>query len=178
MILSVNLSPRQFQQTDLADQIAAIAFEEGVAPASIELEITESTAMQDALAAETILQRLAKRQFGIAIDDFGTGYSSLAYLRRFPVDTIKIDRSFVKEIPANVNDAVLVSTIIRLGKGLGLRVVAEGVETLAQRHFLAAHGCDMLQGFWYAKPMDAGAMLHFIGAAQARLPASQESAVP
>ncbi|MHC8287245.1 EAL domain-containing response regulator [Pseudomonas sp. XS1P51] len=166
--MSINLSPRQFQQASLADEIARIVAEEGVPATSIELEITETTAMADADAAAVALHQLASHDFSIAIDDFGTGYSSLSYLMAFPVEKLKIDRSFVKHIPGNANDSALVSAVIKLAKSLGLRVVAEGVETVAQRNFLAAQGCDLLQGYWYSKPLDCAAFIDFIGVAHAR----------
>jgi diguanylate cyclase (GGDEF)-like protein/PAS domain S-box-containing protein len=166
--MAINLSPRQFQQCGLADDIARIAAEEGVAATSIELEVTETTAMTDVDAAAVTLRQMAGQGFGIAIDDFGTGYSSLAYLRRLPVDKLKIDRSFVKDIPGDINDSVIASAVIKLAKGLGLRVVAEGVELEAQHQFLASHGCDLLQGYWYARPMDAAAFLQFIATEKGR----------
>jgi len=166
LTMAINLSPRQFQEAGLSDAIAAIAAEEGVAVGQIELEITESAAMADAEAAAAILRQLSERGFSIAIDDFGTGYSSLAYLRQFPVKKLKVDRSFIKDLPGKESDAVVASAIIQLAKSLDLQVVAEGVETDAQRVFLAARCCDLLQGYWYAKPMDAQAFEQFIGTAQ------------
>ena len=171
LTMAINLSPRQFQQADLVADIVAIAQDEGVHPSSIELEVTESTAMADVEAAAVTLQELAMRGFGIAIDDFGTGYSSLAYLRRFPVDKLKIDRSFVCSIPEDVNDAVIASAVIRLGKSLGLRVVAEGVENEIQRNFLAAQGCDFLQGYGYGYPMTPAAFIACASAARIGLAA-------
>src|SRR3546814_1473029 len=114
--MAINLAPRQCQQASLAEEIARIVAEEGVPATSIELEITETTAMADADAAAIVLHQLATYNFSIAIDDFGTGYSSLAYLMAFPVDKLKIDRSFVKDIPGNANDSSLVSAVIKLAK--------------------------------------------------------------
>ena len=166
LTMAINLSPRQFQEVGLADAVATIAAEEGVENGQIELEITESAAMADAEVAAEILHQLSARGFSIAIDDFGTGYSSLAYLRQFPVRKLKVDRSFIKDLPGKENDAAIATAIIQLAKSLGLQVVAEGVETDAQRLFLAARCCDLMQGYWYAKPMDAQAFEQFIGTAQ------------
>ena len=161
LTVAVNLSARQFRQENLAEAIRKILAETGCDPAAVELEITESTAMEHADESAAVLNTLHRLGLGIAIDDFGTGYSSLSYLKRFPVDKLKIDRSFIMDIPADLNDAAIARAIIQMATSLGLTVVAEGVETQAQRDFLALHGCRLLQGYWYAKPMDAGAFAEF-----------------
>ncbi len=162
LFIAVNLSPRQFRQADLASQIAAIVAEAGIAAADIELEITEGTAMHDAEAAITTLRELAAFGFRIAVDDFGTGYSSLAYLKRFPLSKLKIDRSFIRDLDDDDSDAAIVSAMIQMASSLGLSVVAEGVETAVQRDFLAQRGCHLLQGYWYARPMDGAAFTRFV----------------
>ncbi len=129
--------------------------ETGLPPRLLELEITESTAMQQTDATLRTLKKLKQLGVSIAIDDFGTGYSSLSYLRRFPVDKVKIDRSFVAEVPGNRDQGAIVSAIIALAHALQIRVVAEGVETEAQREFLKSCGCDFIQGFLVGRPVDA-----------------------
>ncbi|MDD5240688.1 MAG: EAL domain-containing protein [Sulfuricella sp.] len=152
---AVNLSPRQFRQENLVEDILGILGEFDVPASALELEITEGAAMENADAAIGQLNQLNRHGFSIAIDDFGTGYSSLGYLKRFPVSKLKIDRSFVMDIPGDANDTAIAIAVIQLAKSLGLKVVAEGVETDVQRQFLSDQGCDILQGYWYSKPLDA-----------------------
>lgn len=153
--MAVNLSPRQFRQKKFPEKVQAILDETGLEPKYLELEITESCAMEH--AGETINQLNELNQMGmyLAIDDFGTGYSSLAYLQRFPIQKLKIDRSFVNDIHDDDNDAAITKTIIGLAHSMHLRVVAEGVETEHQADWLRQQGCDQAQGFLYAKPMTA-----------------------
>jgi EAL domain-containing protein (putative c-di-GMP-specific phosphodiesterase class I) len=124
-------------------------------PRSVQIELTESAIMVDPEAAVETLRALREMGFHIAVDDFGTGYSSLGYLRRFPVDTLKIDRTFISDLPDDPEAAVLVRTIINLGLSLGLRVVAEGVETAEQADFLQREHCHLAQGFYYTRPLPA-----------------------
>ncbi len=154
--IAVNLSARQFRSPELADTVRRIVEDAGVDPRTIEIEITESTLMHDGGQALATLQALAALGIRISIDDFGTGYSSLSYLKRFPVHLLKIDRSFVRELPANTDDATIVRAIAGLAASLGLRVVAEGIETEDQLRFLQGVGCDEGQGFLFAPPMPAG----------------------
>jgi diguanylate cyclase (GGDEF)-like protein/PAS domain S-box-containing protein len=152
VVVSVNVSPRQFKDPMLLDDIAEILAETGMAPELLELEITESMIMHHVdIAAE---KAAAMKELGIklAIDDFGTGYSSLSQLKRFPIDTLKIDRAFVRDIPESADDTAITKAVVSLGKALGVRVVAEGVETAAQFAFLRANGCDEIQGFYISKP--------------------------
>lgn len=151
--IAVNLSPRQFRQKNFPGKVEAILRETQLPPEYLELEITESCAMEH--AGETINQLNQLNQMGmyLAIDDFGTGYSSLAYLQRFPIQKLKIDRSFVTDIHDDMNDAAITKTIIGLAHSMQLRVVAEGVETEHQAEWLRQRGCDQAQGFLYAKPM-------------------------
>jgi len=153
--IAVNLSARQFNDPQLPKVVARALKETGLPPRLLELEITESTAMQQTDVTLRTLKKLKSLGVSIAIDDFGTGYSSLSYLRRFPVDKVKIDRSFVAEVPADRDQGALVSAIVALAHALQIRVVAEGVETEAQREFLRACGCDFIQGYLVGRPADA-----------------------
>jgi EAL domain-containing protein (putative c-di-GMP-specific phosphodiesterase class I) len=155
--ISVNLSARQFNDPQLPKMVARALKESGLPPHVLELEITESTAMQQTDMALRTLKRLKQMGVSLAIDDFGTGYSSLAYLRRFPVDKIKIDRTFVSDLPGDHDQGAIVSAIVALAHALQIKVVAEGVETEAQRDFLVSCGCDFIQGYLVGKPVDADA---------------------
>jgi len=150
--IAVNLSPREFQQDDLPDLIFAILTETGLAPERLEIEITETAIFADANRALSIVRRLKDAGISVAMDDFGTGYASLATLQSFPFDKIKIDRSFVGQIEINSQAAVIVRTVLGLGRSLGIRVVAEGVETAEQMRFLVAERCDELQGHFFGMP--------------------------
>ncbi|WP_445261881.1 bifunctional diguanylate cyclase/phosphodiesterase [Pseudomonas sp. EA_35y_Pfl2_R5] len=153
--ISVNLSARQFAEGDLDRRIAQIIEQSGVAPACLELELTESILMEDVANAMQTLTSLKKLGVGIAIDDFGTGYSSLNYLKQFPIDVLKIDRSFVDGLPHGEQDGQIARAIIAMAHSLNLTVIAEGVETLAQLDFLRGHDCDEVQGFLLGRPMPA-----------------------
>jgi diguanylate cyclase (GGDEF)-like protein/PAS domain S-box-containing protein len=151
--MGVNLSPRQFQHSDLRRMIAAALDDSGLDPSRLELEITESTAMQNTERTAAILRSLRNMGVQIAIDDFGTGHSSLNYLRTFPIDCVKIDQAFVHEIEGSASDRAIVAAVIAMAHGLNLRVTAEGVETEAQLQFLREHGCEEVQGFLFSKPI-------------------------
>lgn len=153
--VSVNLSARQFRQHDLVERIFAITEEYCLLPQRLEIEVTESVAMEDAEVASQRLHALSERGFSIAIDDFGTGYSSLSYLKRFPADRIKLDRSFVGEIPQDSDSMAVASAVIKLASSLGYEVIAEGVENEAQREFLLNEGCNMMQGYLFGRPLVA-----------------------
>ncbi|MFC4274709.1 putative bifunctional diguanylate cyclase/phosphodiesterase [Achromobacter aloeverae] len=155
LVVAVNISPRQFAHPDFLRMVARVVAETGVDPARIELEITEGMLMHDHRRGEGLLHALRELGLRLAIDDFGTGYSSLAYLKRFPVDMLKIDQSFIRSLRPDGNDAAIVRAMINMARHLGLRVIAEGVETTAQRGWLRDWGCDEIQGFWYGKPMPA-----------------------
>lgn len=152
--VSVNVSPRQFRQDDLLDSIKGSLAESGLSPFSLMLEITEGVLMQDPERSGAILTELRSCGVRIAIDDFGTGYSSLAYLKKFPLSVLKIDKSFVDELPHCDEDVAIISAVLSLARGLGLSVVAEGVETDEQLQFLASRGCDLVQGYLKGKPMN------------------------
>ena len=165
--LAVNLSARQCHGPGLLPLLDRLLHEQGLDPDLLELEITESAAMQDPERSRTLLRALRQRGIKVAIDDFGTGYSSLSYLKLFEIDRIKIDRGFVKDIETDPNDAVIVEATIALAHSLGLAVVAEGVETAAQRDFLRAKQCEEAQGYLFARPMplaDFEALLRTAGA--------------
>jgi diguanylate cyclase (GGDEF)-like protein len=150
---NVNLSARQFHQPDLAGDIAEVLEESDLDPQNLELEITETVAMEDARATLVILGDLKSLGVGLAIDDFGTGYSSLAYLKRFSVDTLKIDRLFVAGLGESAEDEVIVTAMIGLARDLGLRAIPEGVETFEQLQRLRELGCDVAQGFYFSRPL-------------------------
>jgi len=151
--VSINLSIKQFASRNLVERILEVVDDAGIEPALLEVEITESTLMHDERALVAELERLRERGVRVSVDDFGTGYSSFAYLRRLPVDAIKIDRSFVKDIEDSEADAELTASIVGMGRALGLRVIAEGVETEGQRDRLAGWGCHEMQGFLYCRPL-------------------------
>ena len=153
LYLSVNVSARQFAQADFVDHVAETLRASGAPAERLVLELTESVVLDNVAGATEKMIALKALGVGFAVDDFGTGYSSLAYLARLPFDQIKIDRSFVSNLPGSANDAAVAHTIITLAESLGLSVVAEGVETEAQRAFLERHGCPSFQGYLFAKPM-------------------------
>ena len=153
--VSVNTSALEFHDTDFTKNISAILKETGLKPCCLELELTENVLMQDAEFADPVLQTLSELGVKLAIDDFGTGYSSLSYLKQFPINTLKIDQSFVHKMIGNPADASIVSAVINLGKTLNLRVIAEGVETPEQQAFLVAQQCDEAQGYYFGRPMVA-----------------------
>ena len=153
--VAVNLSAEQFQSGAIAERIAALLADAGLPAEALEIEITESVAMRDAATAVRTLRALKAQGVEIAMDDFGTGFSSLSYLKRFPIDILKIDRSFVQDIPDDEEDAAIVRMIAALAKTLGLTLHAEGIETQPQRHFLLAHGCHRAQGYDVSPPLSA-----------------------
>jgi diguanylate cyclase (GGDEF)-like protein len=166
--MAVNLSTRQFRQTDLAEEISAALRDTGMAPGDLELELTESAIMDNLAAAASVLAELEQLGIRIAVDDFGTGYSSLSYLKSFPIHCLKIDRSFIRDIPGDENDTAIVRTIIALARSLGLTVVAEGVETDAQLAYLRANHCDQVQGFLFSRPLPPDDCVNLMRAALRR----------
>ncbi len=155
--VAVNLSARQFQQQNLAQLIDRVLTETRLEAQYLEVEITETIAMQDVNVTISVLEKLQAMGTYISIDDFGTGYSSLATLKQFPLNTLKIDRAFVKDLMTDAKDAALIRAIVALGHGLDLIVIAEGVETAEQQEFLCSVGCDAMQGYWFSKPLPAEA---------------------
>jgi diguanylate cyclase (GGDEF)-like protein len=162
--LLVNLSVRQFQEPALVQQVAETLAREGLPPELLELEITESVAMRDTAASEDVLGGLRSVGVRLSIDDFGTGYSSLEYLRRFPIHTLKVDRTFVRDVQTDEGDAAIVSAVVAMAHRLGLTVIAEGVEHPGQLEFLRAQGCDAVQGFLISRPLPADALHAFLAA--------------
>jgi EAL domain-containing protein (putative c-di-GMP-specific phosphodiesterase class I) len=151
--MAVNLSPRQFSDENLLRDIDDALAVTRMPPKLLQLEITESMVMSNIDRAITLLGAIRSRGIGLAIDDFGTGYSSMSLMKQFPIDTIKIDRSFVRNLPDDSQDKAIAQAIISMGKALGLTVVAEGVETAEQDQFLRDQACDEIQGFLYSKPV-------------------------
>jgi len=162
--IGVNVSGKQIREPGMVEMVRQALEATGVSPTQVELEITESTIMQDDALTIQTLRQLKEMGVGLALDDFGTGYSSLSYLRRFTIDRVKIDRSFVSELPGNASDAALTSAIIAMAHGLQLDVVAEGVETDEQARFLELRGCDELQGYFFGRPCPAEEFVDRLGA--------------
>jgi len=169
LMMSVNLSGRQFHEPDIVERVLHIVEETGISPQLLDLELTESTLMDNSDAILTKMNRLRAAGMFISIDDFGTGYSSMSYLKRFPINTLKIDRSFVQDIPADSDDIAITQAIIAMGKNLGMMLIAEGVETREQMDFLRQHYCDKVQGFLFSRPLPA---------AEAEALLRQDAAVP
>jgi diguanylate cyclase (GGDEF)-like protein/PAS domain S-box-containing protein len=153
--VAVNLSARQFQQKGLEESVRRLLAEAGVDPDLVQIELTESLLMKDPEAAERTLQGLKESSLRLSVDDFGTGYSSLSYLKRFPIDALKIDRTFIRDVNVDPDDAAITVAIIGLAHSLKLKVIAEGVETEGQLEFLAQHGCDEIQGYLFSLPVGA-----------------------
>jgi len=162
MSMAVNLSPRQFTHHGLLASIEEVLTETGVPPQLLQLEITEGMVMQNVERSIEVLLALRSRGVHLAIDDFGTGYSSLSFIKRFPVDALKIDRSFVRNLPEDTNDKAVADAIIGLGRALGLTIIAEGVETAEQETFLRDHACDEMQGFLLSKALPADEIAEFL----------------
>jgi EAL domain-containing protein (putative c-di-GMP-specific phosphodiesterase class I) len=154
-VLAVNLTVQELHRPGIAERVGAILRDTGLPPERLELEITETGLMRQGDRAEGILNALKGLGVRLAIDDFGTGYSSLAYLKRFAIDKLKIDRSFIRDIPEDRNDKELTATIVAMAHNLGLEVLAEGVETEAQLAFLREQGCDSFQGFLVSPAVSA-----------------------
>lgn len=153
--LAINLSARQFLHFNLIKQVEDTLRASNFDPRFLDLEITETVAMQNAEDSIGVMRQLKSMGVGLALDDFGTGYSSLAYLKRFPIDTLKIDKSFVRDIPEDANDLAIVSAIIAMSHALNLRVIAEGVETEPQWHFLRDCGAQLAQGYLFGRALPA-----------------------
>jgi diguanylate cyclase (GGDEF)-like protein len=164
LMMSVNVSVLQFLRGRLDEQIRAAVAESGVPAHLLELEVTESMVMANAEQTIRVLQGLKSLGVSIAIDDFGTGYSSLVYLKRLPIDTLKIDKEFVGDLTSDPDDEAITATIITMAHSLGLRVVAEGVESAEQLDYLREHRCDEIQGYWLSRPMAEADCLAFLAA--------------
>ena len=162
--MSVNLSARQFYDDQLLSDVRSILVQTGMDATFLELEITESSLMRDVDKSSKVLLEFKKLGIRLSLDDFGTGYSSLSNLKRFPIDTIKVDRSFIRELPANTEDRAITDAIITMGKSLKMSIVAEGVEKQGQIDFLRAHGCDEFQGFYFSQAVPSAAIADLLRA--------------
>jgi EAL domain-containing protein (putative c-di-GMP-specific phosphodiesterase class I) len=160
--VAVNLSTRQLKVDGIAQRIAALIAESAVPAEWLELELTESMVMENVHAQIETFHQLRDLGVRLAIDDFGTGYSSMSYLKRLPIDILKIDRSFVSDLPKDTNDLAIATAIVALGHSLGLTVIAEGIETQAQAESLLNLGCDLGQGYLYARPMPAEKVAQYL----------------
>ncbi len=156
--MAVNLSGRQFRQHDLAEQVGRILQETGLDPEYLELEITESVLMENAEATRETIRQLKDMGVHLAIDDFGTGYSSLNYLKHFPIDRLKIDRVFIKDLAEHPDETAIAEAVIALAHSLRIRVMAEGVETRTQMELLFSRRCEEMQGYFFSYPLEAEAL--------------------
>jgi EAL domain-containing protein (putative c-di-GMP-specific phosphodiesterase class I) len=158
MRVSVNLSPRQLRSHGVVNTVREALTESGLPPSRLRLEVTESSMMENPDAAARTLQALRALGVTIAVDDFGTGYSSLSFLRRFPIDALKVDQSFVRDVVDDEDDAAISRAVIAMGRSLRLDIVAEGVETEQQLAFLRAEGCHKAQGYLFSRPLEFGVL--------------------
>jgi len=158
-VVSVNISPKQFKRDEFMQDLRLFVSEAGIPPGALMLEITEGILLQEQLARHVVA--LSKEGYRFSLDDFGTGYSSLSYLKRFDIDKLKIDQSFVRDLAEQGSDQAIVTAIIRMAQSLGLRTIAEGVETAEQAQLLQAYGCDEMQGYWYSRPLEPQAFAAF-----------------
>ncbi len=176
--LAVNVSSRQFKSEDFVDFVLEITRQTGISPRSLKLELTESLAIDVFESSAEKLRTLTGYGFPISLDDFGTGNSSLKYLTQLPLSQLKIDKSFVDHLPSNQRDGMVAATIVAMGRGLGLQVIAEGVETRAQRDFLDGLGCHAFQGYLFGKPCPAEDFADQLRAALAAAPRPTTTTTP
>jgi diguanylate cyclase (GGDEF)-like protein len=174
--MAVNLSRRQFIDQSLLDDIDDALASCGMSPAMLQIEVTESMMMQNVARAAKIMNAIQGRGIRLAVDDFGTGYSSMSLMKQFPIDTLKIDRSFVKDLPDDAEDKAIAQAIISMGKAMGMTLVAEGVETTEQQRFLRDHGCDEMQGWLFSKPLPPDTMAELLRSQAAASPPLAPSA--
>jgi EAL domain-containing protein (putative c-di-GMP-specific phosphodiesterase class I) len=175
--VAVNLSASQFHEPQLVTELASILKNTGMPAGLLELEITESMVMRDTDRAVQIMESLRRMGIRISIDDFGTGHSSLGYLKRFPVDRLKVDRSFVRDLPHNGDDVAITRAVIAMAHSLKMSVVAEGVEHQEQFDLLRAEGCDEFQGYFCAKPMEEADLLKFVATRQPPTSAARSATI-
>jgi EAL domain-containing protein (putative c-di-GMP-specific phosphodiesterase class I)/GGDEF domain-containing protein len=169
MVVAVNVSPRQFSHPSFSASVHRALRHSGLLPHNLELEITEGVFMHNEAATLEVLHELKSSGISLSIDDFGTGYSSLSYLKRLPIDKLKIDQSFIRDCHNNEEDRVIVSTIVELGKSLGLSLIAEGVEKSVHVEFLKSLQCDEIQGYWYSRPVEAAQLFEFMNKTSAEV---------
>jgi EAL domain-containing protein (putative c-di-GMP-specific phosphodiesterase class I) len=162
LTVAVNLSAVQFAQPDLIEVIQRVAHEEDIDAGLLELELTEAVALRNPEVAAKSIKALQEAGFKVSIDDFGTGYSSMSYLKKFAVDKLKIDQSFVRGVERSTNDQAIVGAIVQMAHGLGTTAIAEGVETQAEVDFLRACGCDEIQGYWFSRPLEVKDLEAFV----------------
>jgi EAL domain-containing protein (putative c-di-GMP-specific phosphodiesterase class I) len=160
--VAVNLSARQFHDGRLVGDVAGILAAAGLGPGDLELEITEGTVMRNPEQAATLMEELRRLGVRLAMDDFGIGYSSIGHLKRFPIDSLKIDRTFVRDLPDDANDAAITRAVIAMAHALSIRVIAEGVERQAQLDLLRAEGCDEFQGYLCQPPLTEAELVRFV----------------
>ncbi len=160
--ISVNISAVQLAQPDFPDRVIALLQESGVPGRKLQIELTENVLMRDIELCSRVLAHLREYGIRVAIDDFGTGYSSLSYLKQLPIDNLKIDRSFVQDIPGDANDCAIAAAVIGLARTLGLDAIAEGIETREQQDYLVRIGCDKVQGYLHSKPVSADDFAAFV----------------
>jgi len=175
--VAVNLSARQFRQEDLADRVGSIVRASGLPPQRLELEITESMVMRDPDAAADAMKRLRAMGIRLAMDDFGTGYSSLGVLKRFPIQSLKVDRSFVRDLPHNGDDVAITRAVIAMAHSLRMDVVAEGVEHQGQFDALRREGCDQFQGYFCKPPLSENDLIRYFDE-ERRRPETAEMMMP
>ncbi|MEO0455607.1 MAG: EAL domain-containing protein [Cyanobacteria bacterium P01_A01_bin.114] len=168
MTIAINLSAKQFQTPDLQHRLVSILDEEGIEPSLIDLELTESLLVDNIERTSSMLNELRESGFAIAIDDFGTGYSSLGYLQRFPINVLKIDKCFIRNLDSNLSNRVIVKAIIEMAQGLKIDTIAEGVETPAELATLRQLNCGAMQGYLFSQPLCAKAFEVMIACAQAK----------
>jgi EAL domain-containing protein (putative c-di-GMP-specific phosphodiesterase class I) len=176
--VAVNLSARQFRQEDLVASIAAILRTSGIDTELLEIELTELSLMSNSEVAVQALKQIKALGVRLSVDDFGTGYSSLAYLKRFPIDALKIDREFIRDLGTGSDDGTIALAIINLARSLRLKVIAEGVETQAQFEFLRAHGCDEMQGYYFSRPLAIEEISRMLGDAACLAPFPSPAPLP
>lgn len=174
--VAINLSARQFREIGLPETVARVLHETGLSPNFLTLEITETNAMQDVEYTISTLEVLKDMGLGIALDDFGTGHSSLSYLKRFPIDLLKIDKSFIQDVPDDPDDACIITAMVGLSQNLGMKVIAEGVETEKQLAFLRAIRCEQMQGFFFSRPLPTRRTLELFDSGKRLLPGEKELA--
>ena len=162
LVLAVNVSQNQFRQADFSEQVRTLVQAHGVKAEGLELELTETLIVQDVADLRRKMDELVALGVRFALDDFGTGFSSLSHLQHFPLAKLKIDRSFTSRLPDDAGSAVIVRSVIGLGHGMQLAVVAEGVETEAQHRFMLDHGCDGFQGYWFSQPLPRDDFVAFV----------------
>ena len=173
--VSVNLSPRQLEQPGLAAKILAVLDRTGLPPAQLEVEITENVFLKGFVFGKQCLESLTSAGITVALDDFGTGYSSLAYLKKLPISTLKIDKSFVQGLPSDPDDAAIVTSVVSIASHLGLSMVAEGVENFEQLEFLRGLGCGEYQGYLFSRPLPPMEFAKLLLQGEGRIPKRKPS---